>query len=61
MQLPAVLIVIGVLLDVPTVMYRYSRPRRSGEPFGHVRAVLLSLSLIGLLLGIIGAALLLGV
>lgn len=61
MQLATVLIVLGAALGVPTVMYRYSRPRRPGEPFGPVRAVLLSLSLIGLLLAIIGAALLLGV
>jgi LPS O-antigen subunit length determinant protein (WzzB/FepE family) len=58
MQLAVVLIVVGLILGLPTVMYRYSRPRRPGEPFGPVRAVLLSLSLIGLLMALVGAAML---
>lgn len=60
MQLSIVLIVVGLFLGLPTIAYRYSRPRRPGEPFGHVRTVLLSLSLIGLLLVLMGAALFLG-
>jgi len=60
MQLAIALIVLGLILGLPTIAYRYSRPRRPGEPFGHVRTVLLSLSLIGLLLVIVGAALYLG-
>ena len=58
MQLAVVLIVVGLILGLPTIMYRYSRPRRPGEPFGPVRAVLLSLSLIGLLMALVGAAML---
>jgi hypothetical protein len=57
MQLAIALIVVGLLLGLPTIAYRYSRPRLPGEPFGQVRTVLLSLSLIGLLLMLLGAAL----
>lgn len=60
MQLAAVLVVVGLLMGIPMVTYRYSRPRRAGELFGPVRAVLLTLSLIGLLLVLIGATVLLG-
>ena len=58
MNLAVVLILLGLVLGIPTIMYRYSRPRRSGEPFGPVRAVLLSLSLIGLLCTAMGAVML---
>lgn len=53
----AALIVLGALLVLPTAMYRHSRPRRAGEPFGPVRTVMLSCSVIGLLLVLTGVAL----
>jgi len=43
----AVFLIIGVLLILATVLFRISRPRRSGEPLGPVRAVLLGLGLMG--------------
>jgi hypothetical protein len=59
MQLAVALIMVGVLLGLPTALYRHSRPRRVGEPFGSVRAVMLSCSVIGLLLVVSGTAMLL--
>ncbi|AUI52920.1 hypothetical protein [Arthrobacter crystallopoietes] len=61
MQLSVVLIVVGLILGLPTIMYRYARPRRAGEPFGHVRTVFLTLSLVGMLLALVGAAQLFGI
>lgn len=51
-------LVVGVLLTLATSVYRPSRPRHAGEPFGPVRSVHLSLSLIGWLCVLIGTALL---
>ncbi|GLB68444.1 hypothetical protein [Arthrobacter mangrovi] len=51
------LIVAGILVVLPTAMYRHSRPRRAGEPFGPIRTVMLSCSVIGLLLVLSGMAL----
>ena len=56
MQLGVVLIVAGILMGLPTALYRQSRPRKAGEPFGAVRAALLSLSLAGMLLVLTGAS-----
>ncbi|WP_336714897.1 hypothetical protein [Arthrobacter sp. USHLN218] len=53
----AALIVPGILLVLPTAMYRHSRPRQAGEPFGPIRTVMLSCSVIGLLLVLTGIAL----
>jgi hypothetical protein len=58
MQLAIVFVVVGVLLTLATSIFRQSRPRRAGDPLGPVRAVLLSMGLIGWLCVLIGAALL---
>jgi hypothetical protein len=52
-----VFLVVGVLLIFATAITRPSRPRRTGQPFGQVRAVLLSLCIIGWLCVLAGAAL----
>ena len=51
-----VLLAVGVLLILATAISRPSRPRRSGDPLGPVRSVLLSLSVIGWLCVLAGAA-----
>jgi len=55
-----VFLIVGVLLILVTAISRPSRPRRPGDPFGPVRPVLLSLSVIGWLCVLAGAAMFFG-
>jgi hypothetical protein len=55
-----VFLIVGVLLILVTAISRPSRPRRPGDPFGPVRPVLLSLSVIGWLCVLVGAAMFFG-
>jgi hypothetical protein len=57
---PIMLMMSGILLGMPTIIYGMRNPRAGGEPLGSTRIALMTLSFMGLLLITSAAVLVIG-